>query len=103
MVQIKPIFTKPRGVPSAISDQSNYTSPIMYTSSSKKGLVDMNKRVSARIQTFKQRFTSDALLVHYDGRLACDASNYGIGAVISHVMNDCQKRPIVWAYTEPYH
>ena len=35
--------------------------------------------------------------------LVIDASNYGIGAVISHVMNDCQKRPIVWAYTYPYH
>ena len=40
----------------------------------------------------KQGLTSDALLVHYVGnyelRLACDASSYGIGAVISHVMND---------------
>ena len=40
-------------------------------------------------------------LVHYDGnrelRLACDASSYGIGAVISHVMDDGQERPIAYA------
>ena len=45
--------------------------------------------------------TSDALLVHYDGnrelRLACDASSCGIGAVISHVMDNGQERPIAYA------
>ena len=39
--------------------------------------------------------------MHYDGnrelRLACDASSYGIGAVISHVMDDGQERPIAYA------
>ena len=49
----------------------------------------------------QQGLTSDALLVHYDGnrelRLACDASSYGIGAVISHVMGDGQERPIAYA------
>ncbi len=45
--------------------------------------------------------TSDALLVHYDGnrelKLASDASSYGVGAVISHVMDDGQERPIAYA------
>ena len=49
----------------------------------------------------KQGLTSDALLVHYDGnrelKLACDASSYGVGAVISHVMDDGQERPIAHA------
>ena len=45
--------------------------------------------------------SSDALLVHYDAkrelRLACDASSYGLGAVISHVMDDGLERPIAFA------
>ena len=49
----------------------------------------------------KQNLTSDALLVHYDGnrelRLACDASSYGLVAVISYVMNNGQERPIAHA------
>jgi hypothetical protein len=43
----------------------------------------------------KQSLTSDTLLVHYDLnmklRLACDASSYGLGAVLSHVMDDGQE------------
>ena len=49
----------------------------------------------------KQSLTSDTLLVHYDLnrklRLACDASSYGLGAVLSHVMDDGQERPIAYA------
>ena len=40
----------------------------------------------------KEGLTSDSLLVHYDLnrelRLACDASSYGLGAVLSHIMDD---------------
>ena len=39
--------------------------------------------------------------MHYDGnlelRLACDASSHGVGAVISHMMDDGQERPIAYA------
>ena len=49
----------------------------------------------------KQGLTSDALVLHYDGdrelRLACNTSSYGIGAVISHAMDDGQERPIAYA------
>ncbi len=44
---------------------------------------------------------SDSLLVHFDGEkkllLACDASPYGVGAVLSHVMEDNSERPIAYA------
>lgn len=49
----------------------------------------------------KENLTSDKLLIQYDTtremKLACDASSYGIGAVICHVMNDRQGKPIVFA------
>lgn len=41
------------------------------------------------------------MLVHYDGnkqlKLACDASAYGLGAVISHIMDNGDERPIAFA------
>ena len=41
------------------------------------------------------------MLVHYEVnlplRLACDASAYGVGTVISHVMTNNDKKPIVYA------
>lgn len=49
----------------------------------------------------KELFTSKALLVHYDAelklKLVCDASNYGIGAVISHVMDDYEEKSVASA------
>ena len=49
----------------------------------------------------KEGLTSESLLVHYNVnrelRLACDASSYGLGAVISHVMDDGRERPIAYA------
>ena len=49
----------------------------------------------------KQALQDDSLLVHYNERiqliLACDASQYGLGAVLSHVMDDGKERPV--AYT----
>ena len=49
----------------------------------------------------KEALQADSLLIHFDPMkplvLACDASDYGIGAVLSHIMEDGQERPI--AYT----
>ena len=49
----------------------------------------------------KRMITSEQVLTHYDpalpDRLACDASSTSIGAVLSHVMPDGSKRPVVFA------
>ena len=48
----------------------------------------------------KQELTSPEFLIHYDPQrkllLSCDASPYGIGAVISHVMDDGSEQPIAF-------
>ena len=48
----------------------------------------------------KSALTSAKVLVHYSADshliLACDASAYGIGAVISHIMEDGSERPIAF-------
>ena len=49
----------------------------------------------------KSMLTSDCLLAHFDPTedliLACDASPYGVGAVLSHRYSDGQERPIAFA------
>ena len=52
-------------------------------------------------QELKQRLASSEVLVHYDAslplKLACDASSYGVGAVISHIFPNGEERPIAYA------
>ena len=49
----------------------------------------------------KRALSSSSLLIHYDPalpiRLAADASAYGIGAVIAHVLPDGSERPVAFA------
>ncbi|XP_055493550.1 uncharacterized protein K02A2.6-like [Leucoraja erinacea] len=65
------------------------------------GLCSVKAKVKAIVNAPKENLTSDKLLVHYDMtrkmKLACDAASYGVGAVISHVMNDGQEKPIAFA------
>eukprot|EP00079_Xenopus_tropicalis_P016020 XP_004914327.1 PREDICTED: uncharacterized protein K02A2.6-like [Xenopus tropicalis] len=52
-------------------------------------------------QEIKRQLLTPNVLTHYDPRLpvrlACDASPYGVGAVLSHLMPDGQERPIAFA------
>ena len=52
-------------------------------------------------QQAKGQLTLPGFLVHYDPRkellLSCDASPYGVGAVLSHRMDDGSERPVAYA------
>ena len=52
-------------------------------------------------QQLKEKLASTEVLVHYDPdlplKLDCDASSYGLGAVLSHVFSDGSERPIAYA------
>ena len=49
----------------------------------------------------KRLVTSEQVLAHYDPdlpvRVACDASPYGLGAVLSYVMSDGSEKPVAFA------
>ena len=51
--------------------------------------------------TVKEMITSDTVLTHYNPelpvKLVCDSSAYGLGAVISQVMENGEERPIAFA------
>ena len=50
----------------------------------------------------KEQLSSNSVLAHYTATLplwmACDASQYGVGAVISHTMPDGSERPIAYGF-----
>ena len=59
------------------------------------------RKQNEAFKTAKSALQDDSLLVHYDESkplvLACDASQYGLGAVLSHVMEDGKERPVAYA------
>ena len=60
-----------------------------------------SKECQQAFQAAKEKLISAPVLTHYDVNLpihlAGDASQYGVGAVISHTMPDGFERPIAWA------
>ena len=62
---------------------------------------EWTKECEEAFQRSKSELMAGRVLVPYDEKrkliLACDASPYGVGAVISHVMDDGQERPIAFA------
>lgn len=52
------------------------------------------------VNDIKNMLTSDQILVHYDPKkpiiLACDASPFGVGAVLSHIVDEVE-RPVAYA------
>ncbi len=60
-----------------------------------------NEEQEAAFQECKTMLSSESVLVHYDMKkpliLACDASGYGLGCVLSHQMEDGSERPIAYA------
>ena len=49
----------------------------------------------------KKALIGDSLLVHFDEKkliiLACDTLQYGLGAVLLHVMDDGKEHPVAYA------
>ena len=62
---------------------------------------EWTEECSSAFSKVKELITSDMVLIHYDPKfplkLACDDSPVGIGAVLSHVMQDGTERPIAFA------
>jgi hypothetical protein len=62
---------------------------------------DWTDKCEKAFEDTKTMITSDQVLTHYNPdlpvRLACDASPFGLGAVLSHVMPDGYERPIAFA------
>ena len=61
---------------------------------------DWTKECSQTMDSAKQLLTTSNLLMHYDPslplKLAADASQYGLGAVISHILPNGEERPIAF-------
>ena len=62
---------------------------------------EWSKECEEAFQRSKSELMAGRVLVTYDEKrkliLACDASPYGVGAVISHVMDDREEHPIAFA------
>ena len=73
----------------------------LYSLSQKATRWSWGKPQQSALQEAKKQLTSEKLLIHYDPSkellLSCDASPYGIGAVLSHSMQDGTDQPIAFA------
>ena len=60
-----------------------------------------NKEQQVAFERIKEILTAPDLLVHFDENkplmLSCDTSPFGVGTVLSHVMDDQSDKPIAYA------
>ena len=67
----------------------------------KKVVWNWSKQCQKAFEELKSKLASTEVLAHYDPdlpiKLDCDASAYGIGAVVSHVLSDKTECPIAYA------
>lgn len=72
----------------------------LYNLCKKNVVFKWSKECEETFQISKRLLTSNQLLTHYDPSLpifvTCDASSYGIGAVLSHIIKG-EERPILFA------
>ena len=73
----------------------------MYTLLQKQKKWSWDRSQDKAFQQVKQLLLSSRVLIHFDDRLplvlACDASPYGVGAVLSHKLPDGTERPVGFA------
>ena len=113
--RVRAIWDAP--LPTSVSELKSFLGMLSYYSKFLPGMSStlhplyhlLKKNVSwtwkeAQAQSFtasKQLLTSSSCLIHYNPMweltLACDASSYGLGAVISHKMPDGTERPVAYA------
>ena len=83
-----------------VPNLSSTLSPL-YRLLQKRARWQWGKEQRQAFEEARKQLTSDRVLVHYDPSmalvLACDASPYGLGAVLSHQFEDGQERPIAYA------
>lgn len=62
---------------------------------------EWSKECNSAFCEAKEQLASDRVLIHYDPTLpvilACDASPYGVGAVLSHKLPSGEEKPIAFA------
>ncbi len=63
--------------------------------------MDLDAEQDKACHEAKTHLTSECLLIQYDPQkelvLSCDASPYGVGAVLSHRLQDGSERPVAFA------
>lgn len=83
-----------------ISNMSTVLSPI-YQLLKKNVTFNFNKKCIESFNTIKKLLTTSPVLAHYDPtlpiKLSVDASNVGVGSVLSIVCKDGKERPIAYA------